>query len=158
MTEIDFEVDEAELAEGLDNDIPNEEDSLFIMSYFLMPIRFQVNGVELFEYNNDPWVSMPLLNIASCGLITVKDLKLSKKENFSLLEGPGYIEFTMIDDENVKIVYDYFPKPVILTVKYAELLEAFQKFAEKVRAFLKERVPQLNEHPYWGPWLRGEKD
>ena len=48
MIHIDFLIDEESLAEDLEMDIPNEDAFLFEMSYFVMPIRFNANGNELF--------------------------------------------------------------------------------------------------------------
>lgn len=158
MVDIDFLIDEESLAEDLEMDIPNEDVFLFEMSYFVMPIRFNANGNELFGSKADPWSSGPILPIASSGLIAVKDVLKTKREGYVILDGPGDMEFLMISDKLVEVAF--FTSSVRETeiVNYDELLEAFEKFAAKARAFLNERVPQLNEHPYWGPWLRGEKD
>lgn len=91
------------------------------------------------------------MSLASDGLLAVKCLKKSRKEHYSIIEGPGDIDFSMIDNMNVKIDFHNSSKHIVNNVKYDELLKAFEKFAEKVREFLWERVPQLNDHPYWGP-------
>jgi hypothetical protein len=75
-----------------------------------------------------------------------------------MLEGPGDFKFTLMDDRKVEVVFFNSSERILEIVSYEELLDAFQKFANKARAILREKVPQLNEHPYWGPWLRGEKD
>ncbi len=158
MIIVDFLIDDTSLAEDLEMDIPNEEESLFEMSYFVMPVRFNVNENELFKGQKKSWATVPILSLASSGLIAVKDLLKTKKEKYTMLEGPGDFEFTLMDDRKVEIAFFNSTRKVLEIVNYEELLDAFQKFANKARAFLKERVPQLNEHPYWGPWLREEKD
>ncbi len=158
MINIDFLINEKSLAEDLEMDIPNEDESLFEMSYFVMPIRFNVNGLELFQNHGSPWASGPILSLASSGLIAVKDVLKTKKEEYLIIDGPGSLEFTLMDNKKVEVTFVISSERIAEIVNYEELLEAFQKFACKARAFLKERVPQLNEHPYWGPWLRGEKD
>lgn len=158
MVNVDFLIDEVSLAEDLEMDIPSEEVDLFEMSYFVMPIRFNANGTELFENYGSPWASGPILSLASSGLIAVKDLLKSKKEEHFILDGLGNMKFTLVDDKIVEIAFFNSTQRIVEIVNYKDLLEAFQKFASKARAFLKERVPQLNEHPYWGPWLRGERD
>lgn len=150
--------DEKSLAEDLEMDIPNEDESLFEMSYFVMPIRFNVNGNELFENHGSPWASGPILSLASSGLIAVKDILTTKKEKHLIIDGPGSIEFTLVDNKKVEAAFVISSERIAEIVNYDALLEAFQKFADKARIFLEERVPQLNEHPYWGPWLRGERD
>ncbi len=158
MIILDFLWDENSLAEDLEMDIPNEDESLFEMSYFVMPIRFNVNGNELFENCGSPWASGPILSLASSGLIAVKDVLKTKKENYLIIDGPGSLEFTLMDNKKVEVAFVISSKRIAEIANHEDLLEAFQKFADKARMFLKERVPQLNEHPYWGPWLRGEKD
>jgi hypothetical protein len=158
MILIDFKIDEAMLAEDLEEDITKHEECTFVISMFIMPVRMQINGIDLFEYNNDPWSEAPIMNLASNGLLSVKRLKNKKKVTYPIIEGPGDLEFNMIDEINVNIDFFTGSRHVITTSKYDELLEAFQKFAEKVRKFLWVRVPQINDHPYWGPWLRGERD
>jgi hypothetical protein len=64
----------------------------------------------------------------------------------------------IFQDVNVNVIFFNSSERENVTANYNELLEAFKKFADKVRKFMWERVPQLNEHPYWGPWLRGERD
>ncbi len=144
MILIDFKVDEEVLAEDLEEDIPNLDKTFFFFSMLLMPIRLKIGDMDLFEHNNDPWCEAPLLEVASTGLKTIKNLKIKKRVYWCIFEGPGNIEFTLIDENNIKV--DFIPgsRHVIVTAKYEELLEAFQKFANKVREFIWERVPQLN--------------
>ncbi len=158
MIEIDFKIDEEVLAEDLEGDIPNLDETFFLYSRFVMPVRMKIDDIDLFEWNNDPWCEAPIIYIASTGIDITKNLKIQKKTFWPIIEGPGNIELTMLDEHNVELDLNTGSRHVIVTAKYQELLEAFQKFANKVREFIWERVPQLNEHPYWGPWLRGERD
>ncbi len=158
MIYIDFKIDEKVLAEDLDEDITKYDESVFIVSMFIMPVRMQINGTDFFEYRNVPWSQAPLLNLASNGLKGVKELKNNNEVSYHIYEGPGDFKFSLVEENTVHIDFNNWSKHLITTVKYHELLEAFQSFAEKVRIFLRERVPQINEHPYWGPWLRGERD
>ncbi len=158
MIEIDFKIDEEALAADLEEDLPNLDESLFYLSIFVMPVRMIINDIDLFELNNDPWCRAPLIEVANRGLETIKALKTQRGAYWTIIEGPGDIDFTMLDENCVVLDFNSGSKHVIVNAKYQELLEAFQKFANKVREFIWERVPQLNEHPYWGPWLRGEHD
>ncbi len=158
MIIIDFKIDENELAENLDNDIPNVDYVLFVTTLFIMPVRFRINESDLFEINNDPWAEMPIINFASEGVQKIKKLLITRKEVYTLLEGVGVLQFIMEDEKNVKIIFNDSAKSIVNNVNYKELLEALQKFANKVRKFFWDRVPQINEHPYWGPWLREERD
>ncbi len=158
MIFIEFKIDENTLAENLEMDITEYQACSFVVSIFIMPVRMQMNGIDLFKSQDDPWAEAPIMNLASNGLLSVKDLKKEKRVSYSVLEGPGDFEFTLIDETQVKVDFFDCNKHTILIVKYEELLSAFQQFANKVRVFLWERVPQMNNHPYWGPWLREERD
>ena len=160
MISIDFKIDEEVLKEDLLEDEEKIVDSglvNFVISFFIFPVKMRINEIELFEYKNNPWWYTPIMNIASEGLLDIKRLKQKKNVKYVIINGPGEFEFTMLDKDNVEVVFHGIEK-IETVAKYSELLEAFQNFANKVREFIWERVPQMNDHPYWGPWLRGEKD
>jgi hypothetical protein len=98
MILIEFQVDELALAENLKDDISSETRVSFVVTMFLMPVRFQVEGVDLFEYNGDPWAEMPIMNMASEGLMAVKDLRITGKEEYDLMQEPGTFYFTMVNN------------------------------------------------------------
>lgn len=159
MIIFDFEIDEDELREDLESDIPTTDLDLFVLTFFLMPVRLNINGVEFFQFDNPkPWdcrIGTPILNIASNGLIAVKSLPSVRKVEYVFLEVGSILEMTMLPENNVSIDFN---KKIHVVISYDELLTAFDRFAASVRKFLNERVPQMNQHPYWGSWLRGEHD
>ena len=69
-------------------------------------------------------------------------------------EGAGLLQFEFFDIDKVCIIYSV--NHIDISVNYEKLLEAFEKFTDKVKKFLNERVPQMRKHPYWGSWIRGE--
>lgn len=159
MVIFDFKVDEEELAEDLEFDIVNTKYNLFALTFFMMPVRLNINGVEFFRYDRtDPknyWVGMPIINLASEGLIYVKSLPLKGRVEYDLPEVGTYLNFQMLPNNQVSIT---FGKKIHVIIPYEELLKAFEDFAVNVRNFLNDRVPQMHQHPYWGPWLNGERD
>jgi hypothetical protein len=161
MIVLDFKVDEYQLSLSLEGGIVDEDLGYFTTTMFLMPLRMRINGLEIFETSKEnPWSPGPIMDLASDLLKTVKELKKNRKATHLIIEGPGEFVFTMIDDEDVYIEFNTgcVTAGYSTTVKYDELLEAFEKYAEKVRTFLKEKVPQMYDHEYWGPWLRGETE
>jgi hypothetical protein len=158
MVILDFKTNEDVLKECLEEEIENVDMICFVTTFFLMPLRLCINGLELFEIDKDGWLPGPIISLASEGLSIIKELKITRKKEYQIIEGPGDFIFTMIDEKAVYVEFFGFSGNYKMNVKYEELLEAFKKFGEKVRAFLSERAPQINNHPYWGPWLRGEKD
>ena len=147
MIEIDFKVDEEELAEDFEFELEGLDNCFFVLTMFMMPVKIFMEGVDMLNPPNT-WIHLPIMNIASNGLMIIKKLKISKKEKYELPEAAGDFLFDLLDENHVKVL---FRKKDKIIVKYDELLKAFQQFADKVRKFLWERVPQMNEHPYWGP-------
>ncbi len=159
---LDFEINEAELAENLEEESnPRYAASdLIVLTYFIMPVRMQINGKELFAFtkinDTDPWIGMPIANIAVEGLYAIRQIPTLGKADFDLPEGAGIIQFTLIDNNKVKVVYK--KNNIDEIVSYTDLLQAFLDFNDKVKKFLNERVPQMREHPFWGAWVRGEEE
>lgn len=159
MVILDFEIDEEELKNSLEEGVENEKTVCFVSTMFLMPLRMRLNELEIFGTNEDYWSPGPIMDLATSGLTIIKELRENRKEDYEIIEGPGDFIFTMISDEDVYVKFSSESgKKYATTVKYDEILEAFEKFTEKVRKFLWERVPQINNHPYWGPWLRGDRE
>lgn len=154
MIEIDFKIDEEELLEDLSFKLEEVSNATFVLTMFMMPMRIVVNQVDLLD---NSWADMPIMNIASNGLLAIQDLKEKGETIYSLPEGTGDIVCTMLNNNDVELSYSGFTN-VKTIVTYDELERAFRVFADKVRKFLWERAPQMNNHPYWGPWLRGERD
>lgn len=155
---LDFQIDENQLAEDLEEDPSLADDDLILLTYFIMPVRIQINKKEFFAYKGteqtDPWIGMPIVNIAFLGLHKVLRIPSLKKVNFFLPEGPGTINFEMLEINKVRVIYK--PNNIDEVVSYDDLLKAFLDFNAKVKKFLNERVPQMRDHPYWGAWVRGE--
>lgn len=158
MISLDFEIDETELKINIEDEPENADLDLIVLTYFIMPVRFQVNGIDFFKFplNNpsDPWVPLPIVNIATDGLYSIKKLKVKKRIKYDLPEGAGLLQFEFFDIDKVRIIYSV--NHIDISVNYEKLLEAFEKFTDKVKKFLNERVPQMRKHPYWGSWIRGE--
>ena len=160
MILFDFQVDEEQLADDLgeeENPLFADED-LIVLTYFIMPVRLQINGKEFFtsRINKDPWVGLPIVNLATYLFYRIQHLHRLKKFMYDLPEAVGIIQFTLLDNNKVRVVFKY--NDIDEIVDYTELLQAFEKFTEKVKLFLNERVPQMREHPYWGAWVRGEEE
>ncbi len=154
MVTIDFKIDEEELKEDLECDLDTLDSGFFVFTMFMMPVKIIINRID-FLTPPCTWIHLPIMDIASNGLIVIKNLTPNVIKDYELPEGAGKFVFKLLETGKVTIEFRDTKKTI---VNYDELLEAFQSFAERVRIFLKKRAPQINEHPYWGPWLRGERD
>ncbi|MBA3238337.1 MAG: hypothetical protein H0T62_08350 [Parachlamydiaceae bacterium] len=119
----------------------------FTSTFFILPIRFQIDNIKLFDIDGNPWCDAPIMSLATEVVDVVKNLKTTRKEMYIFIEGPGDIEFTMVDNENVRIDCDAYNHTTI-TVKYNVLLEALLKYENKVRIFLSDGLPEMCNHPY----------
>lgn len=50
MIIFEFQIDEIELEEQLESDIPNLDFGLFSVTLFIMPVRLNINGIEFFRH------------------------------------------------------------------------------------------------------------
>ncbi len=146
MIIIDFKIDDFALIKHRGSRIDQLPSYFFTSTLFIMPLRFQASGIELFGFEDDPWGSGPIMCLATEAFNIVKNLKTIKKKLYIFIEGPGDIEFSMIDNENVKIDFDEGSEHIITIVNYDELLDAFRRYSEKVRNYLREYVPQMSQH------------
>ncbi len=160
MISLDFEIDEQELMENLEGEPDKADESLIAVTLFIMPVRLQINEKELFASprinRTDPWIGMPIVDLATEGLYKIRKIPSLRKVVYDLPEGVGIIEFISLEDNHVRVLYKRHDIDEI--VSYSELLHAFENFALNVKQFLNERAPKMREHPFWGAWVRGEED
>ncbi len=155
---LDFKVDYKELEIDLEESPEKAEEGLISETYFVFPIYFSVGDTEFFSAKKNSKLirfSMPIVNLASQGLHYIRQLPKKKKIIYDLPEGIGklYLEINTKNKVHIKLTVDKKETEV----EYQKLLDAFLQFREKVRNFLKENVPQLKKHTYWGPWVAGEE-
>ncbi len=160
MIIFEFMIDEQELMENLEVELDKADESFIPVTLFIMPVRLQINEKELFTSprinKTDPWIGMPIVGVATEGLYRIRQIPTLRNVDYDLPEGIGTIEFILLENNQVKVLYKIHDIDEI--VSYTELLEAFENFSLKVKQFLNERVPIMREHPYWGAWVRGEEE
>jgi hypothetical protein len=123
-----------------------------------MPVKFMISGKDIFYDDiKNPWYDMPLIDFSTTLLGIIKNLPKKKKNKFVFThEGYKDILFEMLPNNKVRLIYMGSMNTFI--VDYDELLKVFMKFEKEVKEFLNKDVPQFREHPYWGPWVRGEAE
>jgi hypothetical protein len=99
-----------------------------------------------------PWQWTPLLQIGLSGL---EILRLARQTGHQqlYLEDDGAIGFTVRDDV-VRVSSAQNTEHV--EVAWAELLAAWEGFADSVRVYLVGQLPALRDHSIFGAWFRGE--
>ena len=83
MFTINFLVDEEELSEDLEMNIPSEDDDLFVLSYFMMSVSIFINNIDVF---NPPctWINLPISRLCTTVSSEMKGRKGGKRHIFTL--------------------------------------------------------------------------
>jgi hypothetical protein len=173
MTTVDFRLDEASLAEDLQHSPESANPAALEETYFVMPVRLCVNGVELLEQPHrakrnvfvgaaeqgvqrierpneaSAWLPLPLLGFTTHALQVLNELKPGG-ENKLNLAGGGHL---MLARENDQITVESSLNGKRSSTQLAEAVNAFQSFSEKVRQLLVNRVPEIQQHPAWKQWF-----
>ena len=152
MVIFEFKIDENSLADDLKANPISANPAALQETYFEMPIRLSVNDVELFEFpgSHNPWLRLPLLDVATVGIEKVKRLKSEKNSTYYL---PGGWELRFRKNDAFVTILSTINMKTVET-SYDDIMESFLAFNVKVKSFLLESVPMLVDHPYWGEFLK----
>jgi hypothetical protein len=158
---LEFQVDEAALAADREVNPRTADAAALQETYFLMPTRLQVHQEELFAVplkgnrkDASPWLELPILHVATVGLQKVKDI-CKQGQSIYTLPGSGWRLRFQASGQDVLIHSEV--NGCQSCVHYPELLAAFEHFASAVKEVLHRKVPELQEHPYWGTWLKAKQ-
>ncbi|MDQ3705892.1 MAG: hypothetical protein M3437_11830 [Chloroflexota bacterium] len=177
MCILEFKVDEAILREDTKGGLHIANSAALQHTYFEMPVRFNVAGVELLEKpiaahtqlwisdphtrNNvpvqrglapSPWLSLPILHVATIGLERVQEAWESGTSTYSL-PGGSHLSFERSGED--LIVYSGL-NGQRSRANYHQILHAFLNFASEVRHVLDQAAPELRDHQHWGRWFKSE--
>ncbi|MDK3160302.1 hypothetical protein QPK87_27635 [Kamptonema cortianum] len=86
MIHLDFEINESTLAEDASMKPAIANPAALQETYFEMPVRFQIGGVELLQIpqGDEVFLELPLVDVATSGLKMCKKLRVGKNSNLSL--------------------------------------------------------------------------
>lgn len=151
MITLDFEIDEAVLAEDGRYSPATANPAALEETYFLTPFRFSVEGVELLGvHGGQPTtLSLPLLGFAS-HVHRVVAATRSGETKKCYLAGGGDLAFERT--VNLMRVSSSLTGDAV-TVDAGELLIATRSLLQRVRDVLVKRFPVMQAHPAWGSWF-----
>lgn len=172
MTTIEFRFDEQSFAEDLQQDPVNANPAVLAETYFVMLVRFCINGIDLlripgreqerfyvhpgqgaerrsYQSEESCWLPLPLLGFATEAVQVLNGLR-SGDEQKLYLAGDGHLTFTRQGDQ-LSIVSNVGDHNV--SCQYDEVLQAFLDFSEKARQLLLARIPGMSRHPWWNRWF-----
>lgn len=172
MITLEFRMDENALIEDKLSDPLHSDIAVLQETFFVLPVRFIVNGVNIFNFDtnqkvflglsNDKqlksvdkmiksiWLPLPVLNLAIVGLDKVKIACEGKASFYSLPETGAYIMFQP-SSTGIGVKTSFASKFEETTC--SDLLMAFSEFAEHVRKMILSVFPELITHPDLGSWL-----
>jgi len=180
MVILDFQLELHAIEKCSASDLRTADEGFMAATYFQMPVRFSVDNVELLELpiNNhgqihvfiyspkestliptqqerqsSPWLPLPILDVAVVGLDTLRQALVEGVAIYPFIDYCWHLRFEVLGKD--VLVYSKVNGRTA-RVSHEELLCAFNEFASKVRNVLRQEAPELNDHPYWGKWLRNE--
>ena len=149
MMVIDFEVDHGVLEEDLRASPVTADAGALEETFFVMPVKFVVNGADLLTLSGQQAHALPLLGF-STHMVRALDEMHSTDERRVYLAGGGDISLRAIGDR-VEVHSSLTHRRV--TVDRTELLVAFRDFADRVKRQLLALVPGMVSHPHWLIWF-----
>ncbi|MDP3155769.1 MAG: hypothetical protein Q8N23_24060 [Archangium sp.] len=149
MIEFDFRPDEGVLAENAEGEPQAADPAALEETYFVMPLRFSVNGAEVLGAGGEPWWDLPLLGFAT-HLQACLERLIEQGKAQMFLAGGGSLVWRLRDDAaEVRNSLSGATVPMSL----AELHSAVAALFQRVRQFLLTRFPSMVAHPRWTDWF-----
>ncbi len=150
-TFIDFKKSES-IIEQDKKTILTEEMAVIITTYFLIPIRFRINNVDVLEFNGDPWLPVPLLNFAIFGY--EEFLNIYRKPFTECWLGDTGSKL-ILEKKGKKIRVQTSGLPQYVWIDSEELFYVFTKFVKEVREYLISEIPELIKFEFINGWVTG---
>ncbi len=161
MIIIDFQLPQSIFNEYKNHNIAEESAAVIEETFFLAPIRMQVNGVELLqsEYRSIdnqiiiiPWLDVPLLGFAMDGQRKIEKACAGEWVRFDLPDVGGFLDFSPESENSLQITSDL--GQVSVHVNHNELMGEFLVFVQRVKDSIRQAVPDILHHPILGKWIR----
>ncbi len=168
MVIFEFQLDECEIAQDRQFDVAGTHWGTLLMTGFLLPVRLNVDGVELLEpapreeiimvgtpagelipekrITSWPWFQIQILDLLVRGIERIKILKNDERFVYEIPDGAPSIHFQRYGDE--VLIYSELNRRAALADP-EELIRCCENFARSACQMLNEKVPELINHPAW---------
>lgn len=161
MIIIDFVIRESSFSRSDNQSISIVSAGTIEETYFLIPIRLTVNGVELLggtsssdKASSSPWLEIPLLGFAKTGEEIVKEACSGKPVRFYLPDTGAFLDFSPGATGSVQIWSSI--NHSASCIECDELLKEFSFFVRRVKKVLADNIPDLINHPILGGWINNQ--
>src|SRR5262245_20776714 len=92
MVILDFAIEEYELVQDRQYSPLTADPGVIETTYFMMPVRFCIDGTELLETPTSAWVAQPLLGVATHLVYALRTLRSTGAAIYSVADG-GTLRF-----------------------------------------------------------------
>jgi hypothetical protein len=149
MITLEFETDEAVLAEDAHLDPASANPAALEETYFVMPFRFAIDGAELLGVNGKRTHPLPLLGFSSDLHQTIKNLRVGEAKKF-YLAGGGHLVLERVG-RTLRVFSSLTGKTAFVDAD--SLSHAVRFLLARVRALLAKHFPKMQTHPAWQNWF-----
>ena len=149
MTILDFKLNESALAEDLACPPESANPAALEETYFVMPVSFVVDGIDVLALTGRSTHELPVLGFAADALRVLEQLK-PREEKALYLAGGGELR-VRFDGHGFDVSCSLNGNSVY--VERDELITAFRMFAAKVKKMLVVRAPEIQTHKMWPQWF-----
>ena len=139
MIQFDFEMDAESLSEAGGLDLRQTSGTDLVWGVFSMPVTLIVDGVTFLNRTR-----LEVLRLARDGLHKVRMLPEKRRDTLTFKPGGG-LAFQM---EGSEVIVTSMGMGRSSRADYAELLRSWEDFSLKVRTSLREKFPELVDHPF----------
>lgn len=168
MVTFEFVVDQNVLLEDLAMNPSGESLAVVQETYFVFPIRLNINGNEMFSLSEkrlvlysdqterelnfteqtieNAWIRLPLLHLIFVGFGQIRKACKGEVTSYSL---PGTGAMLIMTPTQGKIEVRSTLNGKTETVECQELIDAFNSFKNQALDFIKSNVPAIEQHPEW---------
>jgi hypothetical protein len=170
MIELEFKKDERKLREDIEVGFPEEIEAALFETYFELPVRFSINGVELFERISlninrinisetvggdirkyirpisTPWLELPILNVATTCFDMIRKAWEGEKAVYSIPGGAGYLVFKKTNSK-IRVLSTINDR--VADADCLELKNAFTIFSNRAQELAEDLFPQLKTDELW---------
>ena len=159
MVILEFKCDNLAIEKAGEHELDKVDSALFSNKLFIMPVHLRVDDVELLEMSTQfgrlvtQWPFLPVVDVATYGLEKLYDAWQNGHSEIWVSEIGLRLTLDR-EDDSIKMHSHNMGR--VCSAPYIELRQAFEDFAKRVRETLTKEAPELQNHPYWGPWFRGE--
>jgi hypothetical protein len=123
---------------------------------FEMDVGMRVGGGDVLAWvwqgKRRNTMLLPLLDVAGRGLAVVRTLLSRGRVTYDFPDASPRLLFAVVGAE-VQVRTNF--NDGTWQAPYAELLRAWEQFADSVRDYLRRECPELADNPVWGAWLAG---